>query len=135
MNILKAISTKTTKGIQTGTVLKCVDNTGAKVVEVISVKGFSGARGRHPRAGVGDVVQCAVKKGTQKIKHEVVRAVVVRQAMPYRRPQGNWIKFQDNAVILLDEKNEPRGKEIKDVIAKECVERFPTVGKIARTIV
>ena len=132
---MKAISTRTTKGIQTGTVLKCIDNTGAKVLEVIAVKGFKGVRGTHPCAGVGDVIVCAVKKGTQKIKHEVVRALIVRQAMPYKRPTGTWIKFQDNAAVLLDEKNEPRGKEIKDVIAKEAVERFRTVGKIARTIV
>ena len=132
---MKTISTKTTKGIQTGTKLKCVDNTGAKFLEVISVRGFKGTKGRHPRAGVGDVVQCAVKKGTQKIKHEIVNAVIVRQAMPYRRAVGGWIKFQDNAAVLIDEKNEPKGKEIKDVIAKEAVERFPTVGKIARTIV
>ncbi len=132
---MKAISTRVSKGIQVGSRLKCVDNTGAKELEVIAVKNYRGTRKRRGQAGVGDVVIAAVKKGNQKIKHEKVMAVIVRQAMPYRRKNGIRIKFRDNAAVLLNEKFEPRGKEIKDIVAKECVERFPAVGKLARVIV
>jgi len=132
---VKAISTKTTKGVRIGTRLKCIDNTGAKELEVISVRGFKGTRRRTPQAGVGQVVICAVKKGNQKIMHEIVKAAIVRQKMPYRRPNGTHIKFNDNAAILLDDKLDPRGKDIKGVVAKEAVERFTTIGKISKIII
>ncbi len=132
---MKAISTRTTKGVMVGSRLKCIDNTGAKQLEVIAVRGFKGIRKRIPRAGVGDVVVCSVKAGNQKIKHEVVRAVVVRQARPYKRASGINVQFSDNAAVLVQENFEPRGKEIKGAVAKEVVERFPAIGKIASIIV
>ncbi len=132
---MKAISTRVTKGIQVGSLLKCVDNTGAKELEVIAVKKWRGVRKKRGEAGVGDLIVCTVKKGTQKMKHEVVTAVVVRQRMPYRRSDGTHIKFADNAAVLINDKMEPRGKEIKDIVAREAVERFPAVGKLARTII
>ena len=132
---MKAISTKTTKGIRIGTRLKCIDNTGAKELEVISVRGFKGTRRRTPQAGVGHVVICTVKKGNQKIMHEIVKAAIVRQKMSYRRPNGTHIKFNDNAAILLDDKLDPRGKDIKGVVAKEAIERFTTIGKISKIII
>ncbi len=132
---MKTISTKVTKGIRIGTLLNCIDNTGAKKIEVISVKGFKGTRRKTPQAGIGHVVICTVKKGNQKIMHEIVKAVVVRQKMPYRRPNGTHIKFDDNAAVLVDDKLEPRGKDIKGAVAKEVVERFPTVGKISKIII
>lgn len=135
MIILKAISTRITRGIKVGTRLNCVDNTGAKELQVISVKGYKGTRGRIPSAAIGDVVTCAVKKGNQKIMHEVVRAVIIRQKMPYRRPNGVHIKFDDNAAILIDDKMEPRGKDIKGVVAKEVIERFSPIGKISKIVI
>lgn len=132
---MKAISTKITKGVQVGSLLKCIDNTGAKELGIIAVKGFKGVKGRVPKAGIGEIVICSVKKGNQKIKHEVVKAVIVRQKNEYRRPSGIRIKFSDNAAILVDDKFEPRGREIKGIIAKEVVERFPTIGKIASSII
>lgn len=132
---MKTISTKVTKGIRIGTSLNCIDNTGAKKIEVISVKGFKGTRRKTPQAGIGHVVICTVKKGNQKIMHEIVKAVVVRQKMPYRRPNGTHIKFDDNAAVLVDDKLEPRGKDIKGAVAKEVIERFPTIGKISKIII
>ncbi len=132
---MKTISTKVTKGIRIGTSLNCIDNTGAKKLEVISVKGFKGTRRKTPQAGIGHVVICTVKKGNQKIMHEIVKAVVVRQKMPYRRPNGTHIKFDDNAAVLVDDKLEPRGKDIKGAVAKEVIERFPTIGKISKIII
>jgi len=132
---LKTISTKVTKGIRIGTSLNCIDNTGAKKLEVISVKGFKGTRRKTPQAGIGHIVICTVKKGNQKIMHEIVKAVVVRQKMAYRRPNGTHIKFDDNAAVLVDDKLEPRGKDIKGAVAKEVIERFPTIGKISKIII
>ena len=132
---MKAISITPSEGLQVGARVNCIDNSGAKLLEIISVIGYRGTRKRPPQAGVGDVVMCAVKKGTQKMVHEVVRAVIVRQKKEYRRPSGMRIKFEDNAAVLIDEKDEPKGKEIKGVVAKECVERFSQVGKIARAVI
>src|SRR3989344_6386998 len=132
---MKAISITPTEGLQVGSQINCIDNTGAKVLEIISVMNYRGTRKRLPAAGVGDVVMCAVKKGTQKMVHEVVKALIVRQKRAYRRPSGIRIKFEDNAAVLIDDKEEPKGKEIKGVVAKECVERFSVVGKIARAVI
>ncbi len=132
---MKTISAKVTKGIRIGTSLNCIDNTGAKKLEVISVKGFKGTRRKTPQAGIGHIVICTVKKGNQKIMHEIVKAVVVRQKMAYRRPNGTHIKFDDNAAVLVDDKLEPRGKDIKGAVAKEVIERFPTIGKISKIII
>ncbi len=132
---MKAISTKTSKGLQVGSKIKCVDNTGAKEVQIISVQGFKGIRRRNPRAGVADVVTCAITKGNQKIMHEVSKAVIVRQRKEYKRPSGIRVAFNDNAAILVQDDYEPKGKEIRGAIAKEVVERFPTIGKIASIII
>jgi len=132
---MKSISAKVTKGLQVGSRIKVVDNSGAKEIEVISVKGYHGVKKRIPGCGVASLVIAAVKKGTPKVKHEVVHAVIVRQAKEYKRPSGMRIKFEDNAAVLVNEKGEPRGTRIKTPIAKEVVERFSTIGKIATTVV
>ena len=131
---MKAISVKPIKAVQIGTVLKCIDNTGAKLLKVIGVKGYKGTRRRIARAGVGDVVICTDIKGNEKIRNEVVHAVVVRQRRKYRTRNGMFVCFEDNAAVLINERMEPRGREIKGVVAKEAVERFPAVGKIASIV-
>ncbi|MBL7160026.1 MAG: 50S ribosomal protein L14 [Candidatus Aenigmarchaeota archaeon] len=132
---MKPISAKVTKTLQPGTRMKCIDNTGATELEIISVKGYKGVKSRKPRAGVGNLVVCAVKKGVPKMKHEVVLAVIVRQRKEYGRKTGIRIQFEDNAAVLVNEKNEVRGSRIKGPIAKEAVERFSTIGKIASMVV
>ena len=132
---MKAISARPIKAVQVGTVLKCIDNTGAKLLKVIGVRGYKGTRRRLARAGVGDVVICTVIKGSEKIRNEVVHAVVVRQKRKYRRKNGMFVCFEDNAAVLINERMEPRGREIKGVVAKEAVERFPAVGKIASMVI
>ncbi len=132
---MKGIGSKVTKAINVGTYLKCADNTGAKVLQVIAVKGYKGVRKRYPRAGIADIVYCSVKKGVPKLRKQVVMAVIVRQRKEFRRPNGLRVKFEDNAAVLINEKLEPRGSEIKGSIAKEVVERFPAIGKIATIVV
>ncbi|MBI5347442.1 MAG: 50S ribosomal protein L14 [Candidatus Aenigmarchaeota archaeon] len=132
---MKQISGKPVKVIQLKTRLECADNTGAKELEVIAVRAYKGVRRRIPKAGVGDVVICSVKKGKEKLRHTIVYAVVVRQKKEYRRFDGTRVKFTDNAAVIVNPKTfEPQGTEIRSVIAREVVERFSTIGKIASIV-
>ncbi len=132
---MKALSANVTRSIQLKTRLNCVDNTGAKELELIAVKGYKGVLRRLPKAGIGDVIICSVKKGKEKIRSQVVYAVIVRQKKEYRRKDGTHVKFTDNAAVLVNPKTfEPQGTEIRTVIAKEVVERFSTIGKIASIV-
>ena len=132
---MKAVTANVTKGIQLKTRLVCADNSGAKELELIAVKTYKGKLRRLPKAGVGDVIVCSVKKGKEKLRHTVVYAVIVRQKKEYRRADGERIKFIDNAAVLVNPKTyEPQGTEIRSVIAKEVVERFSPIGKIASIV-
>ncbi|MBI2172673.1 MAG: 50S ribosomal protein L14 [Candidatus Aenigmarchaeota archaeon] len=132
---MKAITSNIVKGIPLGSRLVCADNSGAKELELIAVKGYKGRLRRLPKAGVGDVIICSVKKGKEKIRKTVVYAVVVRQKKEYMRMDGSRVKFEDNAAILVNPKTfEPQGTEIRTVIAKEAVERFSAIGKIASVV-
>ncbi len=133
---MKALSAKPVKAITLKTKLRCADNSGAKVLEVIAVKGYKGVRRRNPKAGVGDIVVCSVKKGSEKLRKTVVHAVVVRQKKEYRRADGTRVKFEDNAAVLINPKSlAPVGTEIRTPVAKEAVERFSAIGKICSMIV
>ena len=129
------MSANITTTMQPGSFLKCIDNTGADLVQVIAVKNYKGVKRRRAFCGIGSVIVVAVKKGTPKMRHEVVEAVIVRQVKEYRRPNGLRICFEDNAVVLINERGEPRGTRLKGPIAKEAVERFSAVGKIASMVV
>ena len=132
---MKAMSSKISKGLQSGSFVKCIDNTGADLLQIIVVKNYKGVKHRRGNAGAGNVVVAAVKKGDSKIKHEVVEAVIVRQRKEFRRRNGMRIKSEDNAAVLVNERGDPRGTRLKGPIAKEAVERFSTIGKIAAIIV
>ena len=132
---MKAISTHPTKGIQVGSRLKCIDNSGAKELEVITIMKIKGTRRRQPSGGVGSMIICTVKKGKPDMKHKVVRAVVTTQKKEYRRISGLRVKFAENTAIIITEKNETKGNEIKGIVSKEAVERFPSIGKISAMII
>ncbi len=107
--------------IQPRTQLHVADNTGAKMLQCIKVLG--GTRRRYAR--LGDVIVASVKVAEPRRvtkKKEVVRAVVVRQRQPYRRPDGSYIRFDDNAVVILDG-TEPRGGRIFGPVARELRDR------------
>ena len=132
---MKGLPGRMTRGLPTGARLECADNSGAKELELIAVKGYKGRLRRLPKAGVGDVIICSVKKGKEKIRKTVVYAVVVRQKKEYMRMDGSRVKFEDNAAVLVNPKTfEPQGTEIRTVIAKEAVERFSAIGKIASVV-
>jgi len=101
--------------------LRVADNSGAKTIMCIGVPGGSGKR----YAGLGDVIVASVKDavpGSAVRKGEVVRAVVVRTVKPYGRPDGSHIRFDDNAVVLINEDRMPRGTRIFGPVARELRE-------------
>ena len=102
--------------------LKVADNSGARKVMCIQVLG--GSRKRYAR--VGDVIVVTVKEAIPSSpikKGEVVRAVVVRTAQPYRRPDGSYIRFDDNAAVILSDDLTPRGTRIFGPVARELREK------------
>jgi large subunit ribosomal protein L14 len=105
--------------IQTNTRLKVADNTGAREVMCIGVRGGSGRK----TGGVGDIIVCAVKSAipTSSVKKgEVVRAVIVRTKKEYGRADGSYIRFDDNAAVILDgETTNPKGTRIFGPVARE----------------
>ncbi|MEE9323184.1 MAG: 50S ribosomal protein L14 [Candidatus Aenigmarchaeota archaeon] len=132
---MKAISSKVVYSLRTKSRVKCVDNSGAKILEIINVKGYKGRRRMKPKAGVGNLVFCRVYSGNEKVRHQMWRAVIIRQKKEFRRSDGMRIQFEDNAAVIIDEKADPKGSQIKGPVAKEAVERFPTIGKIATIVV
>lgn len=102
--------------------LKVADNTGAKSIMVIRV--LKGSNARY--AVVGDVVVASVRTanpGAAVKKGEVVRAVIVRQSKEYNRPDGSHIRFDDNAAVIINNQNQPRGTRIFGPVARELRDR------------
>lgn len=132
---MKAKQSVIPRALETGSRLLCADNTGAREVQIVSVFGYHGVRRRQPKMGLGDIATVSVKKGTPDMRKKLVRAVVIRQRKEYRRPSGLRVSFEDNAVVIVDEKNEPKGTEIKGPVAREVAERFPKLGTMATIIV
>lgn len=132
---MKAVKARITRGLNVGSYLTCADNTGGKALKIISVLGYKGVRRRHPSVGVGGMIKASVKEGDVKIRKQVVHAVIVRQRREYRRLDGLRVKFEDNAAVITDEDGTPKGTEVKGPVAKEVVERFSAIGKIASIVV
>jgi len=131
---MKGLGSSITKGLQTGSRMVCNDNSGAKIVQIIGVKGAKAKRAMCPKVGVSDIVTVAVKKGTVGMKKKVLKAVIVRQKHAFRRPNGVRISFEDNACVIIDDQGLPVGTEIKGVIAREVATRFPKVAAIAASV-
>lgn len=81
-------------GLPVGAVVNCCDNSGAKNLYVIAVKGYKGRLNRLPAAGVGDLVMATVKKGKPELRKKVMTAVIVRQRKPWRRKDGVYLYFE-----------------------------------------
>lgn len=137
--------------IQMQTMVDVADNTGAKAAMVFNVyKGSTARRGkkRLKTARIGDIVLVSVKKAApnsdfsggsnrqDRSKRRKARAVVVRTKTPTRRPDGSYVRFDSNAVVLLDEKNEPRGTRIFGAVARELREKnFMKIISLAEEVV
>ena len=132
---MKGLAGRQTRGLPVGARLNCVDNTGAKIVEIISVVKYHGVHRRYPAAGVGDLIVVSVKKGTPEMRRQVVNAVIVRQKRPFLRADGTWVSFQDNAAVITTIKGETKGTDIKGPVAREAAERWARIAATASIIV
>jgi len=122
-------------GLQVMSRVKVADNSGAKEVLIIGVPGYKGRLRRVPPAGVGDLVVVSVKKGTPEMRKKIFKAIIIRQKRPYRRPDGTWVTFEDNAVVILTPEGTPKGTEIRGPVAREAAERWPQIANLASIIV
>lgn len=108
--------------LQPQSIVKVIDNSGAKIARIFKVLG--GSKRRY--AEIGDVVIASVQTAEPRKllkKKEVVRAVVVRQSKPFRRKDGSYIRFDENAVVIIDQKGEPRANRVFGPIPRELAER------------
>jgi len=126
---------KVSKGVQCGTVLKCADNSGGQMLRLVQVIGYKGRLRRVPLAGVGDLIMASVRKGNPDMRKKLFRAVVIRQKMPFRRPEGVWVRFEDNAAVIITVEGEMKGSEIRGPVAREAAERWPRIASASSTIV
>lgn len=121
--------------IQTYTRLDVADNTGARTVMCIRILGNS----RRRYAGVGDIIVGAVKKaapGSEIKQGTVVKGVVVRTRAPIRREDGSYVRFDHNAMVLLDNENNPKGTRIFGAVARELrVKNFMKIISLAAEVV
>lgn len=133
---IKPIKAHVTRAIPVNSTIKVADNSGARLITVISIRGYKGVKNRYPAGGVGDIITAVVKDGTPEMKHKIVNAVIIRQKKEYRRANGLRVKFEDNAAILLKDlkTKDPQATIVKGPIAKEVIERFPNISKVASIV-
>ncbi|GKU86222.1 hypothetical protein SLEP1_g770 [Rubroshorea leprosula] len=139
-------------GLPVAATVNCADNTGAKNLYIISVKGIKGRLNRLPSACVGDMVMATVKKGKPDLRKKVLPAVIVRQRKPWRRKDGVYMYFEGlllspssysicffgflyNAGVIVNPKGEMKGSAITGPIGKECADLWPRIASAANAIV
>jgi large subunit ribosomal protein L14 len=125
---------KISRGLLCGSVLKCADNSGAKELRLIQVIGYKGRLRRVPSAAIGDKITVSVRRGTPDMRKKIFQGVVVRQRKPYRRADGIWIQFEDNAAVIITPDGEMKGSEVRGPVAKEAAERWPRIASAASII-
>mgnify|MGYP001576391823 CR=1 FL=1 len=132
---MKPIGARATAALNVGAQVIASDNSGAKIVRIVGVKRGKGRKGRQMSAKIADWVKVSIRKGIPDMKGKVFDAVVIRQKKSYRRLTGERIAFEDNAVaILKDDKGNPKGTQIKGPVAREVMERWPSVAKLASVV-
>ena len=132
---MKGIAGKVMRGLPVGARLECIDNTGAKVVQLIMTPKLKGTHRRYPKAGVGDMIIISVKKGAADMRRQILKAVIVRQRRPFRRPDGTMVQFEDNAAVIVTDTGETKGSMRKGPVALEAAERWTRIAATASTIV
>lgn len=133
---MQPVPAKFSRTLNQGSLIETCDNSGAKLIKIISIMRSKTVKGRKPAAATGDMVMASVKKGTPEMRKQVVFAVIVRQKKEFRRLTGERVKFEDNAaVIVKDKAGNPKGTLIKGPVAKEVCQRWPHISKIASIIV
>ncbi|KAI9023319.1 60S ribosomal protein L23 [Hyaloraphidium curvatum] len=124
-----------TLGLPVGAVMNCADNSGAKNLYIISVVGFGARLNRLPAAAAGDMVLATVKKGKPDLRKKVMPAVVIRQRRAWRRKDGVFLYFEDNAGVIVNPKGEMKGSAITGPVAKECADLWPKIASSSGTVV
>lgn len=115
--------------------LKVADNSGAKLIQCIRVLGGT----RHRYARIGDIIVATVKVAEPRRpvkKHDIVKAVIIRQKKSFRRSDGSYIRFDDNAAVILEAGKEPKGGRISGPVCRELKEKgFDKIASLAKDIV
>ena len=132
---MKGIAGRTMRGLPVGARLDCIDNTGAKILQLVMTPKIKGTHRRYPKAGVGDMVIIGVKKGVSDMRRQLLKAVIVRQRRPFRRPDGTMVQFEDNAAVIVTDTGETKGSMIKGPVALEAAERWPRIAATASIII
>ena len=130
----RKVRPRMTRGVQMESRLRCVDNSGAKEVKIIGVKGCSKTLNTLPNAAPGDIIVVSVKKGKPELRKKVVLAVVVRQRKTIKRKDGVNIRFEDNACVIIDDKGALKGTQISGPIPREVAEAWPKIASQASSI-
>ena len=128
------IKHRVSAGLPVAAVINCADNTGAKNLHIISVCNIGGRLNRLPKAGSGDMVMASVKKGKPELRKKVMPAIVVRQRKSFRRKEGVFVYFEDNAGVICNPKGEMKGSAVSGPVAKECADLWPRISSNASSI-
>eukprot|EP01084_Bolivina_argentea_P292639 503128_1 len=132
---VKGCKFRISMALPVGAVLNCADNTGAKNLYIIAVKGYHGRLNRLPSASLGDMFVCSVKKGKPELRKKVMTGVVIRQRKSWRRKDGSVIYFEDNAGVIINPKGEMKGSGIAGPVAKEAADLWPKISTHAPAII
>ncbi|VEU19526.1 DEKNAAC100130 [Brettanomyces naardenensis] len=118
-----------------GAVMNCADNSGAKNLYVMAVMHTGARLNRLPAASAGDMVMATVKKGKPELRKRVMQAIVIRQSKPWRRKDGTFLYFEDNAGVIANPKGEMKGSAITGPVAKECADLWPRIASASGVVV
>jgi len=116
-------------------VLNCADNSGAKNLYIVAVTMIGSRLNRMPAGSVGEQFLASCKKGKPELRKKVMPAVIIRQRKAYRRREGYFLYFEDNAAVIVNPKGEMKGSAITGPVAKECSELWPRISAHAGSIV
>ncbi len=129
------VKPRTSYGLCNGSRINIADNSGAKIAKIINVDGFKTRLRRLPKATVGSVCTVTIKRGKSELRGNIVKAVIVRQKMIYRRLDGTRLCFEDNAGVLVTKEGDAKATEIRGPIAREAAEMFPRLASISSLII
>ena len=132
---MQGVKLKMALGLPVGALINCADNSGAKNLYIFAAKRIQAALNRLPAASVGDMVLCTVKKGKPELRKKVLCAVIVRQRKSWRRRDGYFIYFQDNAGVIVSNKGDMKGNSILGPIARECADLWPKLAAATESVV
>lgn len=104
-------------------------------MRIVQVDGYKGRLRRLPSGGVGSMITVSVLKGPPELRKKLVKAIIVRQRKPYRRADGTWVQFDDNAGIIVEPNGDPKGSDVRGPVAQEAIQRWPAMSGIAKVVV